>query len=81
MKFAEAFEFSEVVQSQVFEVQLTEVGEVYEVRGGTGAVSLHEYDDTTKYIATNYSMNSCGRSQKGLCFTISEMGWTVTLDS
>jgi hypothetical protein len=34
---------------------------------------------TMEYVATNYSMGSCERGQRGLCFTIVNMGWTVTL--
>jgi hypothetical protein len=41
VKSAEASEVSEVVRSEVFEVLLTEVDEVGEVRRRTGAVSLH----------------------------------------
>jgi hypothetical protein len=40
VKSAEASEVSEVVRSEVFEVLLTEVDEVGEVRRRTGAVSL-----------------------------------------
>jgi hypothetical protein len=48
VKFAEASEVSEVVRSEVFEVLLTEVGEVGEVRRRTGAVSLQLLPPTEK---------------------------------
>jgi hypothetical protein len=34
---------------------------------------------TIEYVATYYSMGSCGCTERGLCFTIVETRWTVTL--